>query len=105
MVHAIQVKEKISNMKKQLTNFCAILITLLPAAYLGIIWNSLPQQVALHFDTQMKPDRYGDKSQLWLLTFGLAVVSMVVYFLLKNINRIDPKRKNKEPGSAFGKLA
>ena len=92
-------------MKKQLTNLLAILVTLLPAAYLAIIWNSLPQQVALHFNAQLEPERYGDKLQLWLLTIGLAVVSMAVYFLLKNINRIDPKRKNREPGSAFEKLA
>ena len=53
----------------------------------------------------MKPDQMGDKSSLWLLASIMAGVSMFVYFLLKNINRFDPKRKDAPPPSSFHKLA
>jgi uncharacterized membrane protein len=105
MVHAIQIKEKINNMKKQTTHFFAILISLLPAAYLIVIWNSLPQQVAVHFNAQMQPDRYGNKSELWLVTGFMAAISIGMYFLLRNLHRIDPKRRNAEGSSVFHKLA
>lgn len=93
-------------MKKGLLNAIAILIALLPAAYLGIIWNNLPQTVPVHFNAQMKPDRMGDKSELWLIVGLMAGASLLTYFLLTNIGKIDPKRRGKlQSAAAFQKLA
>jgi uncharacterized membrane protein len=93
-------------MKKQLLNGVAILIALLPAIYLAIVWNSLPQTVPVHFNAEMKPDRMGDKSELWLVTGLMAAASLLTYFLLTNIEKIDPKRKGKLQSIAmFQKLA
>lgn len=92
-------------MKKKLTTAVAILISLLPLAYLGFIWNSLPDIVPVHFGIDMKPDKMGNKSELWLIAAIMVVVSMFVYFLLMNINRIDPKRKDAGESSSFHKLA
>lgn len=89
---------------KKITNLIAILISLLPLAWLGIMWNSLPPTVPVHFGTDMKPDRIGPKSELLLVACIVAVVSVLVYFLLKNIHRFDPKRKGTPPSSAFQKL-
>src|SRR5687768_5943051 len=100
-------KQKRNNqhMKKRLTNLIAILVALLPFGYLAIIWDSLPQTVPVHFDSAMKPDRMGDKSELWLVAGIMAVVSIGMYFLLKNIHRFDPKRKRAEGTATFQKLA
>ena len=68
-------------MKKEVNNLLAVSIMLLPAAYLAVIWNSLPQQVPMHFNLKMEPDRYGDKSELWLATGVMILVSIGVYFL------------------------
>ncbi|HEV7332211.1 MAG TPA: SdpI family protein [Flavisolibacter sp.] len=93
-------------MKKQTAFLLAvILIALLPFGYLLTIYDSLPQQVALHYGTDMKPDRMGDKAELWLVCSLIAAASVVVYLLLTNINRIDPKRQNSKPSSTFNKLA
>jgi uncharacterized membrane protein len=53
----------------------------------------------------MKPDRMGDKSEMWAVTGILAGVSILVYFLLNNIHHIDPKRRGRPQTGAFDKLA
>ncbi|HEY0041349.1 MAG TPA: SdpI family protein [Flavisolibacter sp.] len=92
-------------MKKHFTNSLAILLALLPLAYLAFIYHSLPQTVPVHFDAEMKPDRMGDKGELWWASGIIAAVSISTYFLLKNIHRIYPKRKNTVPSATFHKLA
>ncbi|HZH65298.1 MAG TPA: SdpI family protein [Flavisolibacter sp.] len=92
-------------MKKSISAWVAILVSLLPVAYLAGIWNSLPQTVPLHFTYDMKPDRMGDKSEMWAVTGILAGVSILVYFLLNNIHHIDPKRRGRPQTGAFDKLA
>lgn len=92
-------------MKKISTTAIAVLISLLPFGYLGFIWNSLPEIVPVHFGADMKPDKMGNKSELWLVTGIMTAVSLFVYFLLQNLHRIDPKRKDIPPSSGFHKLA
>ncbi|NTS42479.1 SdpI family protein [Flavisolibacter sp. BT320] len=93
-------------MKKTKAYLLAVLLLALsPIAYLAMVYNSLPQQVALHYGTDMKPDRYGDKEELWLVTILLAGVSVFVYGLLTNIQRFDPKRKAIGGSATFNKLA
>ncbi|MDQ3277413.1 MAG: SdpI family protein [Bacteroidota bacterium] len=93
-------------MKKQTVALLAvILIALLPLGYLAFIYENLPQQVAVHYGTDMKPDRMGDKEELWLATGLIAAASVMVYMLLTNINRIDPKRKGSQALQTFTKLA
>jgi len=91
-------------MKKNLINLIAILISLLPLAYLAFIWNSLPEIVPVHFDSEMKPDRMGNKSELWLVSGIMAVVSLFVFFLLNNLHRIDPKRRGTQQSATMNKL-
>ncbi len=63
-----------------------------PLIYLLVTWNSLPEKVAMHFDWQGHPDRYGNKNELLLMVAILALVSIGLFFLLSNIYRIDPKK-------------
>jgi uncharacterized membrane protein len=92
-------------MKKQVaTAILVLVIAGLPLIYLGSIWNSLPSQVPVHFDNQFKPDRMGDKSELWMISGILAVVSLAVYLLFQNIHLIDPKRRAKH-SSTFSKMS
>ncbi len=91
--------------KHRFTTLAAILIALVPAGYLAIIWNSLPPSVPVHFGADMKPDRIGSKSELWLVTLLIAAVSVGVYFLLANLHRFDPKRKGLPPSATFRRLA
>jgi uncharacterized membrane protein len=75
------------------------LITLIPAIYLLAVWNSLPEKIAIQFNLQGHPERYGNKTELLLMVVILGAVSVGLFFLLSNIYRIDPQKnafKNKD---------
>lgn len=63
-----------------------------PAVYLALVWKKIPETVALHFDLKGNPDRYGSKSELVTTLIIITVVNALVYLLLTNIWRIDPKK-------------
>ncbi|HEX2682749.1 MAG TPA: SdpI family protein [Ferruginibacter sp.] len=68
------------------------LILLIPSIYLAIVWNSLPASVPLHYDLEGNIDRYGDKSELFIMVLILTGLNLLIYLLLPNIYRIDPKK-------------
>ncbi|MEP7236642.1 MAG: SdpI family protein [Ferruginibacter sp.] len=65
----------------------------IPFAYLAYIWADLPQKIPTHFDLNGLPDKFGNKPEIFVLTIILAAVGIVIYFLLQNIHRVDPKKK------------
>lgn len=67
-------------------------IVSIPAVYLSIIWNKLPEQVALHFNLKGNADRFGSKNELLITIIALTIFNVVIYFILTNIYRIDPKK-------------
>ncbi|MCG2617923.1 SdpI family protein [Terrimonas sp. NA20] len=81
------------------------LFMLAPIVYLFSIWQQLPESVALHFDINGNPDRYGSKKELWGSALLLLGVSIGVYLMITNINRIDPKRYAKEMQDKYDKMA
>lgn len=64
-----------------------------PAIYLGLVWKKLPDTVPLHFNIKGEPDRYGSKTELLVVMGVMLVVNILIYLLLTNIHRIDPKKK------------
>src|SRR5882724_1885469 len=90
MAFTIQVnKEVIMNKTLQLI---AWLLIITPFAYLAITWNDLPEKVAVHFDILGNPDRYGSKSELIIVTAILVIVAALIYWLLPQSYRVDPKK-------------
>ena len=75
------------------------LIMLLPAVYLAIVWTGIPQTVPMHFDLKGNVDQYGTKTDLLIMTAVLTGLNMLLYLLILNIYKIDPKKyaaQNKE---------
>ena len=68
-------------------------ILLGPAAYLAFAWNKLPEKVPMHYNIRGEVDRYGSKTELLAVMGIIIAISIGVYFLLVNINKIDPKKK------------
>jgi uncharacterized membrane protein len=93
-------------MKKTLALTAAMIaVALLPFGYLLYIWPSVPQRIPLHFNFKFEPDRFGSKEELWAPVSILAGVSVLLYFLLTNLHRFDPKRKDAALSSGFHNMA
>lgn len=82
-----------------------IIMAIAPLICLAIIWKSIPEIVPVHYDFNFKPDKFGNKSTLWLLNGLLAAVSILIYFLLINLRSFDPKQRNLPPSETFARLA
>src|SRR5688572_29254620 len=93
-------------MKKKLLwqHLLIIFICCLPLLYLALIWRSMPAQMPLHFDETLKPDKVGDKVYTILPTLILAIFAIGIYFIFRNIHRIDPKRNTKSGQFVFYRL-
>jgi len=90
MVFTIQIEKKI--VMNKILNSSVWLIMLVPGIYLACIWNNLPETIPVHFDIKGNADRYGNKKEMLVPVIIISVLSLFVYFLFKNIYRIDPKK-------------
>ena len=88
-----------------LLNIVAVFIISVPLLYLAIIWNGVPAIIPIHFDLHMKPNRMAGKSELWIPTLILAGCSLLVYIVMRNINKIDPKRAGAHTPASFKRLS
>ena len=82
-----------------------ILLTVSPLLYLAIIWRSIPDIVPVHYDIYFKPDRMDSKNSLWTVTALLSGISILVYLLLLNVRKFDPKLRKIPPSATFTRLA
>lgn len=78
-----------------------LLLVAVPFIYLGAIWAELPENVPLHWNVEGEVDRYGSKSELWLIP---AVTTLLIYLLLLVVPAIDPKRRIQEMGAKYHQL-
>lgn len=69
-------------------------IVLIPFVYLAIIWNTLPQQVPMHWNASGQIDCYGDKAETLLIPILLPLLTYLIFTLSP---LLDPKGK-------FGKM-
>lgn len=91
-------------MNKLFKNLVWVILAI-PAIYLALVWNKLPEKVAMHFDLKGHPDRFGSRSELITTIIILTAVTFLVYLLLTNIWRIDPKKYAAANKDRIGKIA
>src|SRR5258705_6101773 len=92
-------------LRYSLINLLIVIVAVSPLAFLAIIWNKLPEIVPVHYDIHFNPDKMGNKNMLWLVNGMLSLVSLITYFLLLNLHRIDPKRRRQAPSVSFKRIA
>jgi uncharacterized membrane protein len=102
MAFTIQIEKEI--VMNKVLNKIIWPVILVPAAYLAIIWNKLPEIIPVHFDIKGNADRYGNKKELLVPVIILSVLSLFVYFLFTNIYRIDPKKYAAENKSRLQRI-
>jgi uncharacterized membrane protein len=71
-----------------------------PLVYLMLVWNQLPEIVPTHFGISGKPDAYGAK---WTLII-LSAVSIGMYFLLRYVPQLDPRLNQAKLSEHYPKL-
>lgn len=75
-----------------------------PFIYLYRIYDSLPSTIATHFGPDMKPDKFGDKSELLTTICIIMGIALVIYLIITNVSKIDPKNQNLQSKDIFQKL-
>ena len=94
-------------MKKQtLIRWTFVLVIIsIPWIYLAIIWNSLPDTIPVHFGLDGIPDRFGQKSEIFFIPIIMTAISLLVFLLLTNIYKLDPKKYATKQSGTFLKFA
>jgi len=78
----------------------------IPWIYIAFIWDKLPSTIPTHFGIDGTADAYGPKTEIMILPLVFSVIGIGVYFILRNISKIDPKRKYAaSTSSVLSKLA
>ena len=81
------------------------IVVLIPVIYMALVWNSLPDKIATHFDLHGNADKFDTKNEfLWFLVL-MAAISIIIYLLLTNVWRIDPKKYAAENKGRLQKIA
>jgi uncharacterized membrane protein len=83
----------------------AAILLATPLMYAGFMWDRLPNEVALHFGMDGQPNRYGPKSELLFVLGLLSSVGLLVWLLLTNIEKIDPKKSAAQSKDTMAKTA
>lgn len=81
------------------------LLALVPALYLQLNWERMPERVATHFAADGTANGFTERSSLWALVLFLCAVAIISYFLIQFINKIDPKRRGNPVSPMFNKIA
>ena len=80
------------------------LFIITPVIYLAIVWNRLPEKIAVHFNIKGEVDRYGSANELLLGVIAMTVMGAAAYLILANIYRIDPKKYAAENKSRLQRM-
>ncbi|MBK8080934.1 MAG: SdpI family protein [Saprospiraceae bacterium] len=86
-------------------NLIIIVCFIAPFLYLNSVFDSLPENVALHYRADMQPDRFGPKEHLWTTLMIMGGVSFVLLLVILNIGKIDPKNQLLQSRGVIEKLA
>jgi uncharacterized membrane protein len=76
------------------------ILSMIPLVYLLLIWNSLPDSVPLHYNMALAADRYGSKITMAGVLLFMSLISIGTSLLVLNVNRIDPKQRDRPLNSA-----
>lgn len=92
-------------MKKQfIINALVVLIALSPIAYLLILWDSIPESFTTRVEFKKLFVETQTRQELLVATISLALGGAVLYILMRNLERVDPKVNDATPKAAFHKL-
>ena len=93
-------------MKSNLTiKYLLMLAALSPLLYLLIVWPTIPDTFSTRFEFDNPFEKIQSKNSLLVGSIILTAVSIIVYLILRNLKRFDPKVTDSTPTTTFHKLA
>ncbi len=92
------------NKKFTLWDVFALLLAVLPLVYLAYVYDKLPAIVPTHYDADGKPNNWGPKSEMYLISGILSGIAVLLYLLMKYLPAIDPKKQVKFGEQTFQRL-
>lgn len=84
--------------------YLMILGALSPLLYLLIIWPSMPDTFSTRFEFDNAFEKIQSKNSLLVASIVLTAVSVILYLLMRNLKRFDPKVTESTPTAVFHKL-
>jgi uncharacterized membrane protein len=92
-------------MKKTFTiNLLVVLVGLSPIIYLLTIWQSIPDTIEAKFEFGSTFEETHGKDALMISTVVVALVGVLLFLVMRNLHRVDPKVNEATPRSTFNKL-
>ena len=92
-------------MKKQfIINTLIVLFALSPVVYLIVTWQSIPDTLVTRFKFNTIHEEKGGKEILLIAAVVIALCSTLLYVVLRNLKRVDPKVDDSTPKSTFNRL-
>lgn len=77
------------------------LLILVPFLYLAYMWKLLPEEVAMHYNLNGEPDRWGSKIELVVIP---VLMPLLVYLIMILIPVLDPRKKIQQMGEKYHQL-
>ena len=69
-----------------------IVFVSLPFLYAAYLYPSLAGEIPTHFNASGEADAWGTKNSIFMMPIIMGASSLLIYFFLANIEKIDPKR-------------
>jgi uncharacterized membrane protein len=92
-------------MKKQfIVNALVILFAVSPALYLLVTWSEVPNIFVSRFKLHTTVQKTQGKDSLMLATLVISSASALLYVLMRNLQKVDPKVTVDTPRSGFHRL-
>src|SRR5687768_11300924 len=89
---------------KSIINLLIALTALSPVVFLFLTWQSIPETFTVKFEFSNSFERIQNRSDLLTAVITIAVSSVLLYFLMRNLKTIDPKVDESTPQSSFHKF-
>jgi len=91
-------------MSKLFQSILVALLVALPLAYLVMVYPSLPAVIPTHFGFDGKPNGYSDKKSMIWIVMAIAILSILVYLLVRYLPRVDPKKTASQSAGNMQKI-
>jgi uncharacterized membrane protein len=78
-----------------------VAIVAIPFIYLTMIWDSLPENVPVHWNLEGEIDKYGSRATLWMIPILLPLLTYLTFLLAP---LMDKKRQLNKMGGNYNRL-